>query len=100
MSFIARNETPASRPTGVLRRGAARSLIGLVLTVSLSAPSVRADPLVCATVYFSLFGGPRTYVLNNQCAVPTPFPTSFGSGPGCYTDSRIQICDSESFAAP
>lgn len=77
-------------------------LVGCVAAGSVwSMPTAGADPLVCVTVYYRVLGGPKQYVFNNECYIPTPWPTVAGAGISCTTaDGILQVCRQASFAMP
>lgn len=76
--------------------------VGCIAAIGWGAvSSAGADPLVCATLYYRVFGGPKQYVLNNECYVSTPWPTVIGSGLRCTSvDSIVEVCREVKIAMP
>lgn len=73
--------------------------VALLVGVAGSALPARANPLVCATVYYRLFGGPKEYVLNNQCYVPTSWPTLM-SKHECNLVWPVEVCYTVTVSSP
>ncbi len=59
-----------------------------------------ADPVLCATVSYELFGGPKNYVVDN-CWIPSGWETQMGTGPDqCMHEVVVRICEGTSVALP
>lgn len=91
------------RPQRGSRRALRRLVAGAALLGGVLGATVpaRAGYVVCATVYYRAFGGPKQYVLNNQCYVPGSWAPLTGLGPDCTLDpSIVQVCHTITVSGP
>lgn len=78
-------------------------IAALLLGGSMMGAPVRAgaNPLVCVTVYYTILGGPRNYVADDECFVPTGWGELAGEGPDCGPlPTVVAVCYEVSFAGP
>jgi hypothetical protein len=102
---MGRKETQRARTP--VRRARIGMLAGLATTlIAASAGTTtpaHADPVACATVYYTINGGTPHYIVDN-CYIPSPWPTQAGNGPECTTiiedGITLKECDQQSVAFP
>lgn len=76
------------------RRRAQRLLMALAIAAGLFGSSAGAaqQHTVCATLSYEVMGGPKQYVLNNECYVPTTAIWSVGEGQCALDPSIVRVC--------
>ncbi|HEX9776382.1 MAG TPA: hypothetical protein VGB83_12490 [Actinomycetota bacterium] len=83
-----------------MRRPKLRALLAAGLVAgALGTPAASAEPLVCLTVSYSLFGQPKEYVVEDECHVPTPW-TTMGAGPCGGVNPYAKVCAEVAVAVP
>lgn len=91
--------TRALRPRRLRRVAIAILVIGGSLLGA--APRAGATPLVCVTVYYTTFGGPRHYLADDECFVATGWPEFTGVGPQCGpVPALVNACIEVTVAGP
>ncbi|HEX9775967.1 MAG TPA: hypothetical protein VGB83_10365 [Actinomycetota bacterium] len=76
-------------------------MLAPIVVLSGTASPSAADPVLCVTVYYHAFGGPREDVVDD-CWVSSPWEPIVGTGPDdCYeAHPFLEVCEGTSVAIP